>query len=91
MSLLRSSSLDLVYHQYRLRKSTTELWDAELELELTGTSRALGREVDLVLALEEWERLEFTFALAAFWPGRALGEQNDRNSYGAFAAMRFAF
>lgn len=91
MSLLRSSSLDLVYHQYRLRKSTTELWDAELELELTGMSRALGREVDLVLALEEWERLEFTFALAAFWPGRALGEQSGRNSYGAFAAMRLAF
>ena len=90
-SLWRSSSLDLVYHQYRLRQASTELWDAELELELTGDSRALGREVDLVLALEDWERLEFTFALAAFWPGRALGHQSGRTSYGTFLAMRLAF
>ncbi len=91
MSLLDSSSLDLVYHEYRLHTRADSLWNAELELELTGDSRAIGRELDLVLALEEWERLEFTFAASAFHPGTALGRQQGRLSYGTFAAVRFAF
>lgn len=91
VSLLRSSSLDLVYHDYRLKQSSDELWDAELELELTGDSRAVGREIDLVLALEEWERIEFTLATSAFRPDKALGSRRGRWSYGSFVAFRFVF
>ncbi len=91
VSLLRSSSLDLVYHEYRLHQRADSLWDAELELELTGDSRKLGREIDLVLALEEWERFELTLASSAFQPGAALGAQRGRWSYGTFVAVRVAF
>ncbi len=90
-SLLRSSSLDLVYHEFRLHQPADSLWDAELELELTGDSRKLGREIDLVLALEEWEQLELEFAVAAFQPGPALGDDQGRWSYGSFVALRYAF
>jgi hypothetical protein len=90
-TLLRSSSLDLVYHAYRQVEPSTSLRDARLEPELTGRDRDLGQGVDLVLALEEWERLEFTFAVSAFRAGRAFGSEDGRWSYGGFAAMRFAF
>jgi hypothetical protein len=91
VSLFRSSSLDLVYHAYRLVEPSTSLTDARLEAELDGRDRDLGHEVDLVLALEEWERLEFTFAVSAFRAGRAFGPDRGTWSFGAFGAMRIAF
>jgi alginate production protein len=90
-SLLRSSSLDLVYHEYRLHQRADSLWGSGLELSLDGESRKVGRELDLVLALEEWEHLELEFAAAAFQPGASLGSQQGRWSYGSFVAIRYAF
>jgi hypothetical protein len=91
LSLLRSSSLDLVYHYYRLAEPAPFLRDARLEATLTGEHRDLGHGVDLVLALEEWERLEFELIGSAFRPGRAFGEDRGEWSYGGFVAMRIAF
>lgn len=91
LSLLRSSSLDLVYHRYRLVEPATSLRDTRLEFTLTGEDRDLGNEIDVVLALEEWERLELEFSAAAFRAGRAFGEEQGTWSYGGFFAMRIAF
>ena len=89
VSLFESSSLDLVYHHYRLVEPATYLRNAGLEPELTGRHRNLGDEIDLLIALEEWERLEFVFS--AFRSGPAFGEKQDKWSYGSFLAMRIAF
>lgn len=91
ISLLRSSSLDLVYHKYRLVESATFLRGARLDDTLTGEHRGLGDEIDIVLALEEWERVEFEFIASAFRAGRAFGGDEGRWSYRGFAAMRIAF
>ena len=91
LSLLRSSSLDLVYHHYRLVEPALCLRDSRLDAELDGEHRGLGHGVDLVLALEEWERLEIDLALSAFRAGRAFGTQRGTWSYGGFVAVRFAF
>ncbi len=91
VSLLRSSSLDLVYHEYRMVESSGDLRDLRLELTLTGEHHDVGRELDLVLALEEWERLEFELIGSAFRAGRALGERRGTWSYGGFLVVRFAF
>jgi hypothetical protein len=91
LALLRSSSLDLVYHYYRLADPATELLDARLETELTGTDRDLGHGLDLVLALEEWERFEFDFVAAAFRAGKAFGSERGSWSYGGGVAVRYAF
>ncbi|MGH8627970.1 MAG: alginate export family protein [Gammaproteobacteria bacterium] len=91
VSLLRSSSLDLVYHHYRLVEPATSLRDTRLELTLTGEDRDLGNEIDIVLALEEWERFELEFSAAAFRSGRAFGEEHGTWSYGGFFALRIAF
>lgn len=91
LSLLRSSSLDLVYHHYRLVEPALSLRDSRLDAVLDGEHRNLGHGVDLVLALEEWERFEFDFALSAFRADQAFGMKRGTWSYGGFVAVRFAF
>ena len=91
LSLLASSSLDLVYHHYRLVEPATSLRDARVEATLTGADRDVGHGVDLVLALEEWERLELEFIASGFRTGDAFGSERSRWSYEGFFAMRFAF
>lgn len=91
MSLLRSSSLDLVYHRYQLDQPGGALSDIRLEINPDGEQRALGSSVDVVLALEEWERFEFGLIASAFRAGRALQDGEGERSYGALLAMRIAF
>ncbi len=91
VTLLRSSSLDLVYHYYRLAEPAFELRDSRLEADLDGESRSLGHGLDLVLAIEEWERIEFAFAVGAFRADHAFGDEQGTWSFGAFGAFRFAF
>lgn len=90
-TLLRASSLDVVFHRYRLEHPANELRDARVDLELDGTHRDLGSAVDVVLALEEWERFEFFGVLSGFRAGRAVIGADRAWSYGAFLAMRIAF
>jgi hypothetical protein len=91
LSLFDSSSLDLVYHRYRLVERADSLLDSRLEATLTGENHAVGQEIDLVLAVEEWERLELFFVASGFRADRAFGEDDGKWSYGGVAALRFAF
>ncbi|MFD0738863.1 alginate export family protein [Lysobacter koreensis] len=91
LSLLRASSLDVVYHRYRLHHPAESLRDARLELELDAVHRDLGSALDLVLAVEEWERVEFFGVLSGFRAGRAVAAGDGAWSYGAVFAMRIAF
>lgn len=91
ISLWRSSSLDLLYHHYRLLEPATALRNAGLELVLDGTHRDLGDGLDLVLAIEEWERLEFELTASAFHGTDALRADQPGWSYEAALAMRIAF
>ncbi len=91
ISLWRSSSLDLLYHRYRLLEPATTLRSAGMDLVLDGAHRDLGDGLDLVLAIEEWERLEFELVASAFHGGDALRADQPRWNYEAFLAMRIAF
>jgi hypothetical protein len=91
LSLFQSSSLDLVYHHYRLDRRAGSMRQARIETPLTGVNRTLGDEIDLVVAIEEWERLEFDVAAAAFRAGRAFGQQDGAWSFGAFLGVRVGF
>jgi alginate production protein len=91
ISLLRSSSLDLVYHHYRQDDASDELLDSFIEAELTGRSKRLGWGVDLVLAVEEWERFEFDVAAAVLRTGSAFEHKAHDWVVGGFVAVRYAF
>ncbi len=91
ISLFRASSLDLVYHHYRQDEASDELRDSPLEAELTGRSKRLGWGVDLVLAVEEWERFEFDVAVSVLRTGSAFENGAHDWVLGGFAAVRYAF
>ncbi len=91
VSLLDSSSLNLVFHDYRQLEATTSLRDARVELELSGADEHVGSELDLVLALEEWDRFELELIGSMFHAGSAVVAKHDDWSYGGFFALRVAF
>jgi hypothetical protein len=91
LSLFESSSIDLVYHYYRQMDAATFLRNAEIDGELTGRDRSIGQGLDLVLAVEEWERFEFEIVGSMFRAGSAFGDQSGDLTYGGFAEVRFLF
>jgi hypothetical protein len=91
VSILEGSSLDLVYHYDRLVTPADELRDSLLDVELNGRDRDLGQEIDLVLDLEEWTRLELHFIASALRAGRAFGPDHGKWSYGGAAVVKLAF
>ena len=68
-----------------------QLPDARFDTELDGRHRDLGQELDVVLALEEWERLEFELIGSVFRAGSAFGERRGIWSFGGLFAVRMAF
>lgn len=90
-ALLKSSSLDIVYHRYRLAERAGSLRGTALEFTLTGLDQDVGDGLDVVLGLEEWERFEFEFTVSAFRAGRAFGVDEGSKSYRGLISMRVAF
>lgn len=90
-ALFTSSSLDLVYHAYRQIEPTASLRHARLDAGLTGQDRRIGQGLDLVLAVEESDRLEFELTASAFRAGEAWGVRHGEWTFGGFAAVRLAF
>jgi len=74
--------LALLSYDYRQRELAEEMRDVSIENDLSGTSRALGREVDLVLTIEARDGLEIIVTAAEFDPGSAYGGfSNETSSY----------
>ncbi len=89
LNMLKSSSVDLVFHRYRLANSADALRNARVDGTLVGKN--VGSGIDLVITIEEWERLEFEFSVSAFRAGRGFGEEAGKRSYFGFVGMRIAF
>ncbi len=91
VSLFDASSLDFVYHYYRQFDPATALRDARLDPELTGRHRDLGHGVDIILALEQWRRVDLLIVGSFFRAGDAFGPDDGRWSYGAFGTLSIAY
>ena len=90
-SLLQSSSLDLVYHRYRLQEPAASLRSARIDTTLNGRDRDLGQAFDLVLGIEEWERVEVEVAGSAFQAGPAFGIDDHKWVWGGLLTFSVAF
>ncbi len=78
LRVLDNSSIELVLHRYRQVVAATTIAGARLSQAPLGLNRDLGREWNLLLAVREWQALEFTLALARFEPGAAFaGDRRD--------------
>lgn len=91
ISLLESSSLDVVYHHYRLVEPSPVLPEAGIEADLVGTERSVGHELDVILAVEEWKRFGIDLRAAAFLKGAAFGRARGEKEYEGFLLLRYAF
>jgi hypothetical protein len=71
LRLLDNSSLELVLHRYRQAVPAARVAGARLSAVPEGLRPALGREIDLFLAVREWSWLELTLRWSRFEPGAA--------------------
>ncbi|MEW8505276.1 MAG: alginate export family protein [Candidatus Thiodiazotropha sp.] len=75
-------SFAVMQFDYRQDKLSDEIRDTSIEVDPSGSSRDLGRELDLVYIIEHGEFLELICAYAKFKPGRAYADySNDAIDY----------
>lgn len=79
--LLRSSSVELLYHLYRQVEPVPFLRRARIRAEPEGEHRAIGQEWDVVIGIEEWEHVEVELIGAVFRAGSAYGSLSGKIAY----------
>jgi alginate production protein len=89
--LLRSSSLDLVYHLYRQVRPAPALRGARLEAEPDGNSPEIGQALDLVIGLREWKQVEVEVVASVFRAGDAFGSRAGRVAFGLSFELELEF
>ena len=72
--------LALLSYDYEQDELADEMRDVAIEFDLNGTDRDLGREVDLVITIENRQGLELVITAAEFDAGSAYGERDDETS-----------
>ena len=70
---LKNSSVELLYHRYRQTRAADSLRDVRIDADLTGNSRAVGQEYDLVVGLREWAHIDLALIASTFKAGSAYG------------------
>jgi hypothetical protein len=68
-------------HNFQQRHASDCLPESRVDRDPIGVSRDPGRELDIVFAFRESERIEFTTSLAAFRAGRAFGNKSGETAY----------
>ena len=80
LRFLPRSSLEIVLHDYRQAHASRSAPSDRLDASPLGTDRSLGRELDLILGIREWERIELAARLARFRAGAAFGPREGEHA-----------
>ena len=83
--------LALLRYDYEQGELAQEMRDVSIEADLTGTSRDLGQEIDLILTITARENLEIVITAAEFDPGNAYGASADETSNFINFELDYAF
>ena len=83
--------LALLRYDYEQDELTDEMRDVSIESDLTGTSRDLGREIDLILTITARENLEIVITAAEFDPGDAYGASKNETANFINFELDYAF
>ncbi len=78
--LFRDSSIEILYHRYRQVDASDQL-SSRLRIDPDGQHTFLGDEIDIVLGLEEWEKLELELVGSVFRAGDAFADREGDLSY----------
>lgn len=65
---------------YQQRELADEMRDVSIDVDLSNTSRDLGREIDLMITIEARDGLEIVLTAAEFDPGSAYGNLSGETS-----------
>ena len=71
--MFRSSSIEFIFHDYKQVQTSTFLRKSKLKAKPLGLSPDIGREMDIVVGLEEWRHIEIEMIGAFFQSGDAFG------------------
>ncbi len=74
---LQNSSVDFMYHYNFQHKKSNRLRDSALDQRPTGSSRNLGHEIDVIVAIREFEKFDIDFFGGVFLPGDAFAGTKD--------------
>ena len=91
MEFGRDRSVELAYHSYRQQEPAEELRDARIKADLTGTSRDVGEEVDVIFGFQQWKHVELEVVGSAFRSGDAYGELAGEWAYGFLGKLDYNF
>lgn len=99
--LLESSSVELIHHYYRqvhkaqflrsARINPPDIPGTDPEIQLTGTNRDIGHELDLSLGLEEWKYFEAEFTAGMFRAGDAYGRNEGDLAFNFSLSLSIEF
>lgn len=89
--IMRDSSVEFLYHYYKQTDAADSLRDARVDDDLTGRSRSVGQELDLVIGLQEWENLEMELVAAAFHAESAFGDLSGETSFNINLKINYNF
>ena len=81
--------VSVLSYKYKQRELADEMRDVSIELDTTGLSRDLGREIDIIITIEADNGLEFIITAAEFDPGEAYG--NAANETSNFINVELAY
>jgi alginate production protein len=70
-----NSSVELMAHRLRQVRPSDRVAGSRLSNDPQGANRALGRELNLLIAVRESKRVEFTFKASHFKPGAAFAPE----------------
>ncbi len=89
--VLENSSIELVAHRYRQVRAADALRNARPSADPQGSQRAVGREINLLLAVRESKRVEFLLKAARFKPGAAFapGERDAARAVEVVVTVNF--
>ncbi len=88
---LKNSSVELLYHRYRQTRAADSMRDVRIDADLTGESRAVGQEFDLVFGFREWAHLDLSLALATFKAGSAYGSLAGKRANSLLFELTYNF
>jgi hypothetical protein len=86
-----ASSIEFLYHRYRQYQPADFLRGARLKADPEGVDPALGEEWNVVIGLEELQRLEIEIVGGMFRAGKAYGGLAGEVAYNAILKMDFNF
>jgi hypothetical protein len=80
LSLLRNSSVEVVYHRYWQDHAAAFMRDARIKAKPLGKDNDIGQEWNVVVGIEEWKHVELELVAALFRSGNAYGSLSGENA-----------